>query len=114
MKKNMLNGICAAAICIAFNTFTAQAAVATSNESIIGTGYFQDSTSMRRGNSNNSGSSNSNRMNNGNSNRMNKGKAGDRMNSDSTGRMGNMKGKSSGGYKSKGTNKSKMDTTTNK
>ncbi len=42
------------------------------------------------------------------------GMRGNKMQGDSTGRMGNMKGKSSGGYKSKGMGKSKMDTTNNK
>ncbi|MBE7173841.1 MAG: hypothetical protein INR73_24925 [Williamsia sp.] len=102
MKTIMFKGICTAAVCIALSTFTAnktQAATTNPGDTKVSASYFQDSTS-RRGNKGNSG-----RMNNGS--RMNGGK----MSGDSTGRMGNMKGKSSGGYKGKGNSKSKMDTT---
>ena len=106
MKKNMLKGICTAAVCIALSAFgsnnSAQAASTNPGDKTVGAAYFQDSTMQRNkmGNMGNKGKTGG---------RMNSGK----MNSDSTGKMGNMKGKSSGGYKNKGMGKSKMDTTNN-
>lgn len=96
MKTNILKGICAAAVCIAVSTVAAPKAQAASTNPFekATASYFQDSSSMRKSNMS--------------------GMKGNRMRSDSTGKMGNMKGKSSGGYKNKGMGKSKMDTTTTK
>ena len=109
MKKNMLRGICTAAVCISLSAFAGNKAQAAStvSDNTVTASTFQDSTMNR--NKGNMGNMNKGKMNNGkmNNGNMNSG----RMNSDSTGKMGNMKGKSSGGYKNKGMGKSKMDTT---
>ena len=121
MKKNMFKGLCTAAVCVALSAFAAtkaQAASINPAEKSVNASTFQDST-MRKGNSkmrsgktggNNSGSNNGT-MGGSTNGSNNSGTMGG-SNGTSNGKMGNMKGKSSGGYKNKGMGKSKMDTTT--
>lgn len=104
MKKNMLKGICTAAVCIAIGTFASSSAMASTinpNEKSVSASFFQDSSSMR-----------SSKM--GGKSKMGSKMGSGKMSSDSTGRMSGMKGKSSGGYKNKGTGRSKMDSTNQK